>query len=133
MDREKRIDELLDEFASTPLDVLTDADQRAICEKILDRDLQSEEEAKADRRAMAWSSVACVILTALTTIPIIVPVLLISDFMNALLAASLTSSFILFAVGYYLGPYLDVNRWITGFTFALITLTISVISVFTGG
>ena len=67
----------MNEFASTPLDVIPDEDLRTVCESILDRELQSEEKFRNDRRAMALSSLGCFLITVLTIIPIAIPILLI--------------------------------------------------------
>lgn len=133
MEREQRILELMDEFAATPLDVLSDEDKRWACEAMLDRGLQSKEHFRKDRIEMAKSSVGCIIWTLLTLIPIVLPVLLIGDFDLALEVASVQSSVILFFVGYYMGPYLGVNRWLTGTIMIAISLGISLIATFTGG
>lgn len=133
IEREERIGCLMDEFASTPLDVLTDEDKRKVCETMLDRELQSREDFRRDRVEMFKSSVGCVIWTLLTLIPVILPVLLIEDFDAALETASVLSSVILFFVGYYMGPYLGINRWVTGFVMIAISLGISIIATFTGG
>ncbi|MBE6527561.1 MAG: hypothetical protein E7Z64_00085 [Thermoplasmata archaeon] len=133
VEREQRIEELMDEFSATPLDVMTDEDKRAVCERMLDRELQSQEEAMTDRMAMAKSSLACFLITILTLIPIVVPVLLISDFMLALEIAAVLSSLILFFVGFYMAPYLGLNRWLTGIVLTAVSLAVAVISTFTGG
>lgn len=133
MDREERISRLMDEFAASPLDVLSDEDKRWACEAMLDRELQSKEKYRLDRIEMARSSIGCIIWTLLTLIPIIVPVLLISDFYSALEVASVLSSAILFFVGYYMGPYIGFNRWLTASVILAISLGISLIATFTGG
>ena len=133
IDRSDRINELMDEMGGTPLDVLSDEDKRRVCENMLGRSLQSEEAFHEDRRAMMKSSISCFIITMLTVIPVVVPVLLIPDFRMALTVASLLSTAVLFFVGYYMAKYIGMNRWITGFTFVAISLGISIISVFTGG
>lgn len=133
MERETRINELMDELSCTPVDVLSDKDKRAICEKMLDRELESEEEARSDVRGMALSSLGCFIISLLTVIPFIVPVMLIPDFSDALLAASLLSSVILFFIGFYMAKYLGLNRWVTGITITVISLGIALIATFTGG
>ncbi len=132
-DRERKINELMDEFGSTPLDVLQNEDMRKICETMLDRGLQSEEDSREDRRSMMYSSIGCIIVTLMTLIPFYVVLLLVPDFMFALKVVSFVVSAILFFIGYYMGPYLGVNRWIAGITLMLISLSIALISTFTGG
>ena len=132
-DRNERLQELMDDFGSTPLDVLTDEKKRAVCEMILDSPLQSEESMNADKRTMALSSVGCLIVSLLGLLPIIIPVLLIDDFQTALVAASFLSSALLFFVGFMMSRYLGTNRWLTGLSLLSLSLAISIISVFTGG
>ena len=133
MERETRINELMDELSCTPVDVLSDKDKRAICEKMLDRELESEEEARSDVRGMALSSLGCFIISLLTVIPFIVPVMLIPDFSDALLAASLLSSVILFFIGFYMGPYLGTKGWKSGLSVLVMAMGITLIATFTGG
>ena len=130
---EERVDMLMDEFGATPLDVLTEEEERAICERILDRPLESEEESRADRRSMALSSLGCVIVSMLALIPVIVPALLIEDFQTALVAISFVCSALLFFVGYLMAPFIGTNKWLTGLSLILLSLAIAVVSVFTGG
>ncbi len=133
MEREERISKLMDEFGASPLDVLSDEDKRWACEAMLDRELQSKEGFRRDRVEMAKNSLGCILWTLLTLIPIVVPVLLIPDFYDALEAASVLSSVILFFVGYYMGPHLGFNRWLTGAVVLSISLGISLVATFTGG
>lgn len=133
IERETRIGELMDEFNATPLDVMSDEDKRWVCEKMLDRELQSEEQNHMDRREMAKSSLGCFVITVLTIIPIAIPVLLMDDLYEGLHMANLLCSIILFFVGYYIAPYLGLNRLVTAFTLMIICFGISLISVFTGG
>lgn len=133
IERETRIGELMDEFNATPLDVMSDEDKRWVCEKMLDRELQSEEQGHIDRREMAKSSLGCFVITVLTIIPIAIPVLLMDDLYEGLHMANLLCSIILFFVGYYIAPYLGLNRLVTAFTLMIICFGISLISVFTGG
>ena len=130
---EERVDFLMDEFGATPLDVLTEEEEREICKRILDRPLESEEESRADRRSMALSSLGCVVFSLLALIPVIVPVLLIEDFQTALVAVSFVCSALLFFVGYMMAPFIGTNKWLTGLSLILLSLAIAVVSVFTGG
>ena len=131
--REERINELLDEFSATPLDVLSEHDKRWVCEKMLDRELQSDEEAHNDYKAMMMSSLGCFVITMMTLIPIVFPVLLLPDFMKALEVASRLSTVVLFFIGFHIAPYLGLNRWVTALTLTGISLGISIIATFTGG
>ncbi len=131
--REYRKNVLISGFSSSPLNVLTDEEQERICDEILDKELQSAEQERNDRIDMAKSSIGCWILTMLTLIPMIVPLLLISDFYTALSVGTVLCSIILFGIGYLIAPYLGQNRWITGLILAGFSLLISLISTFTGG
>ena len=133
MDKGERVEALMDEFGATPLDVLTEEEERAICEMILDRELESAEASRADRIAMAKSSLGCVIVSLFALIPVIVPVLLIDDFQTALVAVSFVTSAVLFFVGFHLAKILGTNRLLTGLLILSMSLAIAVISVFTGG
>ena len=133
MGYEERVETLMGDFDSTPLDVLTDEKKRAICEQILDSQLETEESMRDDRRNMALSSLGCVIISLLGLLPIIIPVLLIDDFQNALVAVSFLSSAVLFFVGFFMSYYLGTNKWLTGISLLVLSLGISIISVFTGG
>ena len=133
MSREERVNALIDEFAATPLDILSESDKRWVCEKMLDRGVQSEEEAREDYKGMLLSSIGCVFITLLTLIPIVMPVLLIPDFMNALEVASRLSTVILFFIGFHIAPYLGLNKWITALTLTGISLGISIVAIYTGG
>lgn len=131
--REYRRKVLISEFSSSPLNVLTDEEQERICDEILDKELQSAEQARNDHIDMAKSSIGCWILTMLTLIPMIVPLLLIPDFFMALRVGTILCSVVLFGIGYLIAPYLGRNRWATGLLLAGLSLLISLVSTFTGG
>jgi len=132
-DRETRLSVLMDDMSGTPADVLTDDDKRKICEYMLDRPLADEKGLREDRKGFAISSLGCIILTAATLIPVILPLLLIDDMYTALCTVSHISSVCLFVIGYFMAPYLGTNRFLTGATLAGVSLAIAAISVFTGG
>ena len=123
----------MDDFSGSPLDVLEETEKRRVCEQILDKKLESDEEAKADIRALIVTAFGCIIISLLALIPIFIPVLVISDFQLALRTASVIVSIILFFVGYLIAPYLGTNKWLTGLLLTGSTLIIAVISVFSGG
>ena len=100
---------------------------------MLDRELQSDEEAHNDYKAMMMSSLGCFVITMMTLIPIVFPVLLLPDFMEALEVASRLSTVVLFFIGFHIAPYLGLNRWVTALTLTGISLGISIIATFTGG
>ena len=133
MDKETRLDIIIDEFSNTPLDILDDKDKREVCEIILTKKMQSEESAKGDRRDLLVSSLGCILISLVALIPIILPVMVIDDMNEGLSAVSTITSLILFIVGYKIAPYMGTNKWLTAFTITGITLAIALISVFTGG
>jgi VIT1/CCC1 family predicted Fe2+/Mn2+ transporter len=133
MDKETRLDNIMDEFSNTPLDILDDKDKREVCEIILTKKMQSEESAKGDRRDLLVSSLGCILISLVALIPIILPVMVIDDMNEGLTAVSAMTSLILFIVGYKIAPYMGTNKWLTAFTITGVTLAIALISVFTGG
>lgn len=133
MDKETRLDNIMDEFSNTPLDILDDKDKREVCEIILTKKMQSEESAKGNRRDLLVSSLGCILISLVALIPIILPVMVIDDMDEGLTAVSTMTSLILFIVGYKIAPYMGTNKWLTAFTITGITLAIALISVFTGG
>jgi VIT1/CCC1 family predicted Fe2+/Mn2+ transporter len=133
MDKETRLDNIMDEFSNTPLDILDDKDKREVCEIILTKKMQSEESAKGDRRDLLVSSLGCILISLVALIPIILPVMVIDDMNEGLTAVSAMTSLILFIVGYKIAPYMGTNKWLTAFTITGVTLAIALISAFTGG
>lgn len=133
LSRDKRREMLVGEFSGTPLDVLPDDEKERICEGLLDRKLESDEEFRESKKEYLMSSIGCVIFSLLTVIPFAVTILLIEDFQQALLASKILASAILFFVGYELGPRIGVNRYVTGVFLMGMSLIIAIISTFTGG
>ena len=132
MDRESRLNEIIDAFSGTPLDVVSDEDKRKVCDSLLDMKVQSNEEFQSDRKAMILNSVGCVFFSNVALIPVLLP-LLFFDFMEALEAACWISSICLFVTGYLMAPYLGARPLPTGLLLAGISIAISVVAVFTGG
>ncbi len=133
LDETERIRLLEYAFSGTPLDLLEPESEREICRNILKQKMQSEEQMAADRRALMESSIACFIITALTIIPIILPILLVEDVATGLAASSALSSIVLFFIGFKLEKYVGVNRWVLGFGLAGVSWAITIVSTFTGG
>ena len=133
IDRQERIDTLYSEFGGTPLDVLDPKCQRAVCESMLTMEVEDESERAKDRREMRHSAIACFIITASTIIPVIVPLLLIDDIMDALLMSSCLSAVVLFFVGYMTGDDLGLNRMKFGLVLTIISWAITIVATFTGG
>ena len=133
LDREQRRKILVDGFSGTPLDVLPDDEKNRICEGLLDKELESDEEFRSSKREYLFSSIGCIIFSISTVIPFAVTILLIADFTEALLVAKILASAILFFVGYALGPHIGINRYATGIFLMGSSLIIAIISTFTGG
>jgi hypothetical protein len=133
LSHDKEIEFLLDELSGSPAGVLKEDDLRDICERITTMETKSEEQLHSDKKEIAKTSLGMFIFTAITLIPVVIPILVMPDFMEALAMASYISSFVLFLVGYYLGPYLGVNKWVSGFMLFLLSISISIIATFTGG
>ncbi|MDO5854041.1 MAG: Fic family protein, partial [Thermoplasmata archaeon] len=108
-DREEAISYLLDEFGGTPLDALTEEDERRICERILECETESNADIRRDQRQSALSSFGCFVVTLFTLIPVVLPILLIEPLETALIVASALSSCTLFFVGYKMKDYFSVN------------------------
>lgn len=130
---DRKVEMMLDEFSGTPLDILDPEDERRICEDILSKTVESESERLSDRRAMRDSAIACFLITILTTVPIVVPLLLIGDIGTALTVASCLSSICLFFIGFRMERYLGVNRWIAGLFLTAVGWMITIAATFTGG
>ncbi len=131
--REEAIKYLEDAFSGTPLDALLPEDERMICEKILECRTENAKGMRKDRRSMAISSLGCFIITLLTVVPVIVPILLIQDTALALGIASALSSVILFFVGYSMKYHYATNGWVSGLFLAGVSWAITIIATFTGG
>ena len=133
MDREARLDEIMDSFSGTAMDVITDEDKRELCDKFLDMRVQSDEEFKADDRSMSLSCWGGLFFSVIGLVPILIPLLFYDDLIEALEVSSFLSAITLFVVGYLMGPRVGINRFALGAFLAAIALIISIISVFTGG
>ena len=96
-------------------------------------EVEDESERAKDRREMRHSAIACFIITASTIIPVIVPLLLIDDIMDALLMSSCLSAVVLFFVGYMTGDDLGLNRMKFGLVLTMISWAITIVATFTGG
>lgn len=132
-ERERAVDYLIDSFGGTPMDALAPEDERRICEMIIDCRTEDRLGLKRDRRALAWSSVGCFVITILTIIPVAVPILLFPDINLGLTVASALSAVIMFFIGYRMQSYYLVNGWLMGLLLTGMGWTITVIATFTGG
>lgn len=133
MDRESRLNEIVDCFSGTALDILSDKDKVEICNMILDKKVQSKEEYKADAKSMLGYSLGCVFFGVIALVPILLPLPFFEDLIYALGVSCILSALSLFITGYFMGSYLGLNRFVAGTILAGISIAISIISVFTGG
>lgn len=132
-DREAAVDYLVDSFSATPLDALDPAEERRICGLIVDAAVETPEGMRRDRRGMMLSSAGCFIVTMLTVIPVVIPILLLDDLYEGLTLASCLSAVILFFVGYAMKDYYGVNGWAMGLFLAAMAWGMTVVATFTGG
>ena len=133
IDRKERLDALLSEFGGTPMDVLDPECEKIMCERMLDMKVENESEKAKDRRDMRHSAIACFLITASTIVPVIVPLLLIGDVMDALLVSSCLSAVVLFFVGYMTGGDLGLNKMKFGLILTAISWAITIVATITGG
>ena len=133
IDRETRLNEIKDSFSGTTLDLLTEKSEMEICNTILDSEIESDEELKADDNAVLKSTIGFMFFGSIGIIPVLLPLLFYDDLLEALDTSCTLAAITLFAVGYIMGPYLGLNRFLLGIVFAGISAIISVIAVFTGG
>lgn len=131
--RERAAEMLMEEFSGTPLDILDPDDERAVCMSILDKRMESRDDMAADRRDMRNSAIGCFLITVLTTIPIVLPIVLVDEIKTGLAFASVLSAIILFFVGYRMERYTGVNRWVMGIFLTGVSWAITIIATFTGG
>ena len=131
--RESRLNEVKDSFSGTTLDLLSNKSETEVCEIILDKELQSEEEFKEDEKSVKTSSLGCIFFSSLGLVPVLIPLFFYDDLIDALEVSCTLAAIFLFGVGFIMGPYLGVNRYILGIFLAGVSIIISVTSVFTGG
>lgn len=128
------IEELIsNELSGTLIDVLDKEDERKIVRQILEAGLEPEEHLKRERGDMLRTNFMCFVLTMLTCIPVITPLLIISDIYIACLWSSAVSTVFLFMIGYFLEEYTGINRWIMGLLVAGIGIGITFMAVALGG
>jgi hypothetical protein len=120
-------------LSGTIADVLDDEDENRVVDTIMRSRLEPEEEIKSDHRGMLLSAFMCFVVTMLTVIPVIVPLLLIQDETTALFWASGFAATSLFFIGYYLAPYLGGNRWVSGIGLTIFAWAVTILATFTGG
>ncbi len=96
--------ELYDAVGSTIFDALTEEDKEKAVDLLEKGRVGTHEEMRHDRKDMFLSAVSCFIITLLTTIPMIICLLAISDTAEALYWTTVVACVCLFVVGYRLEP-----------------------------
>lgn len=127
------VDAVMDEFGGTPLDILDPDDERRVCEHILESRIAKDFDLRRDRLEMAYSAIGCFLVTVLTILPVVVPILLFPDIGTGMLVASAVSAILLFVVGWDMGGRLGVSRWKCGITVTVIAAVLIIVGTFTGG
>ena len=122
-----------DELSGTIADIIDAESEKKVVDLIMDSDLEPEDQILSERRNMFYSAFFCFLLTMFTVIPVILPLLLVSDFRTALFYSAGFASIMLFFVGYYVAPYFGQNRWLVGIGILAFTGVITLLATFTGG
>ncbi len=130
---EEKAELMYDDFDCTPLDLVTPEQEIEACKKIATMEIESDEDARSDRRRMAVSAFYCFIATILPLIPTAIPLLLIEDIDDALFAASALSAITMFFVGWRMGKYIGMEGWKSGSIVTGLAWAITLIATFTGG
>ena len=131
---EKEIQTLIkDELSGTIADIIDAESERKVIDQLMNSDLEPADQILSERRNMFYSAFFCFLLTMFTVIPVILPLLLISDFRTALFYSAGFASIMLFFVGYYVAPYFGQNRWLVGIGTLTFAGVITLLATFTGG
>ncbi len=122
-----------DELSGTLVDILDDEDAKGVIRHIMSSRLEPEEDLVRERHDMIRSGFACFLITMLTTIPVILPILLIPNLSTGLAVASMISSVCLFFIGYLIAPYIGRSKWLTGLVITAFAWALTIAGTFTGG
>ena len=122
-----------DELSGTMADIIDAESEKKVIDQIMNSDLEPLDQILSERKNMFYSAFACFLLTMFTVIPVIIPLLFISDFRTALSYSAGFASIMLFFVGYYVAPYFGQNRWIVGLGILAFAGLITLLATFTGG
>ncbi|MFA5452264.1 MAG: VIT1/CCC1 transporter family protein [Candidatus Methanomethylophilaceae archaeon] len=122
-----------DELSGTMADIIDAESEKKVIDQIMNSDLEPLDQILSERKNMFYSAFACFLLTMFTVIPVIIPLLFISDFRTALFYSAGFASIMLFFVGYYVAPYFGQNRWIVGLGILAFAGLITLLATFTGG
>ena len=131
--RESVTNRMMTSLDGTLIDTLSHDSKRKICEIILESELESDEGVSRDYRKMVFSSIGCFIITLLTVVPVIVPILILDNPKIGLDIASVLASVLLFFIGYRMKDYCGVSGWGMGLFLTGISWSITIIATFSGG
>ena len=132
-DYETRKEELMSELDGTAVSVLSKEDTERVCEMILSMKPQDIEEEVSERRGLAKTCFACFFMTAITIIPVAIPIALVDDLNTGLMLASCFSSITMFFAGYFTGRIIGTRPFLIGLLLTGIAWAITVIATYTGG
>lgn len=133
VDRGEAADALVRSFDATPLDTLSPEAERRICEMVLDSELETDKGMADDYRGMAMSAIGCFVITLLTVVPVVVPILAFEDTKMGLDTASVLASVLMFFIGYRMKNYTGVSGWLMGLFLTGVAWTMTIVATFSGG
>jgi hypothetical protein len=125
---------LCDDLGNTIFDAVDESDKNRAVDLLLNSKVQSRECMKADRWGMLMSAIACLVITLLTTVPIVLCLLLIGNYHLSLTCASIVASVSLFFAGYLMEPSEKTGmRVLTGISIAIFSLLLTLFAMLFGG
>ncbi len=130
VDRESRIKVAESEFDGTMFELATEEDRRRMAEIFVDSNRRNSDSIKKVRPHYLTNAVTAFIVSMLTTIPAVLCLSFIEDFVIAAFCASVTSAVAMFFLGYKLAPGDSVKtKFLTGLTMAMVALVMAVFAV----
>ena len=131
---EEQRSEIYDALGNTIFDVLAEEDKIKAAELVMNSDVGTTTEIKADRRGMFLSAVSCFLITFLTSVPLVFCLLVISDPTDSLHAALILACICLFFIGYKLEPSKEPKYKVrTGASIALLAAGLTIFATYLGG
>jgi len=131
---EEQRSEIYDALGNTIFDVLAEEDKIKATELVMNSDVGTTTEIKADRRGMFLSAVSCFLITFLTSVPLVFCLLVISDPTDSLHAALILACICLFFIGYKLEPSKYPKYKVrTGASIALLAAGLTIFATYLGG
>ena len=100
---------------------------------ILSMKPQNIEEEVSERKDLAKTCFACFFMTAITIIPVAIPIALVDDLNTGMMLASCFSSITMFFAGYFTGRIIGTRPFLIGLLLTGIAWAITVIATYTGG